>query len=386
MGDVIAPICYAHKMIKEKLIDYIHKEIDHGHNDFDISEKLKKYHYDPVDIKETLEYIHGVNAKKKHKLIFSFMVIIVILLGALFLSGQNKNYIIVTDDEINLQNFDIDQEQDVPIIKEKENDVFSPVVYCGDCQYLVDGRCLDMECCEDSDCEDGNDATRNVCKGEPKVCFDIVVIPCDEGNPLCEKSNILNIFSGKAKDSKKKKDIPFIPIDANQSVVETILTDCNVDTECDYNYRCYENKCVLKECLEMGGKNCDFDQICDGNIVSSYENPRCCIGVCKAGEPDCVANYGEKPEIGCDAGCFECKCTDESSNLVYRYNRADWKSKICLFFNEFDESIWIEDPAVVCNSGNVDVWPCVCGNDYCGYVYDEKIWEKCEENTCKPSN
>jgi len=140
----------------------------------------------------------------------------------------------------------------------------SPIITCvpGDgccparCDYLNDSDCLPLgECSVDSDCDDNNTCTTDVCSAN-RTCSNIPITPCC-GNGKCE-------------------------------TVEN-------QTSCP-------NDCLLFECLN--NSDCDDDNICTLDVCSNYTCfntptiPCCGNGVCEENEnyTNCQADCVEIPE------------------------------------------------------------------------------------------
>ncbi len=99
--------------------------------------------------------------------------------------------------------------------------------YCPEnCTFEDDTDC--DECLSDIDCDDGNACTKDVCSGNPKRCLNNRTAGCDY-NGVCFSigSRVNNLFCN---------------TNGSMEVQKAIKESCN------YDYECYSNRCIRNRC------------------------------------------------------------------------------------------------------------------------------------------
>jgi len=135
------------------------------------------------------------------------------------------------------------------------------------------------QCQEDSDCDDGDDSTRDVCSGSPKKCSNIKIEDCVTGDNYCPPN------------CKYEEDNDCLDPD-----------QCSKDSDCEDNNACTKNLCEgePKKCVnKLIKKGCDLNGDCvdlgtiksgeycseDGSFKKQKENDKECIY-----DYECISN------------------------------------------------------------------------------------------------
>ena len=133
------------------------------------------------------------------------------------------------------------------------------IAYCKDndnccpskCNMSEDNDCVTDQCKFDSDCDDKNPCTTDLCNGTPKLCLNIAIINCTTGDNCCP--------AGCAYASDKDCEKPIVCGDNTCEANET-KDNCCKDCSCGTGYECLDNKCqktketIAKEALELNEK------------------------------------------------------------------------------------------------------------------------------------
>ncbi|MBI2671452.1 hypothetical protein HYX16_00800 [Candidatus Woesearchaeota archaeon] len=105
---------------------------------------------------------------------------------------------------------------------------------CGKCQFIENNKCINYRCCNDTECNDNNDQTKDVC-----INFSTVNANCQ--NRLPAQCTAIK-YEG---DPSKKVDVVFIPVnfDSNQlGVFNNIIDESITKLFSIYPYSKYKSK------------------------------------------------------------------------------------------------------------------------------------------------
>ncbi len=126
----------------------------------------------------------------------------------------------------------------------KNNDYCCP----SKCNETTDNDCVTDRCNLNSDCNDNNPCTNDLCNGTPKLCLNIAITECVGDDDCCPSDCIYNTDS----DCEK-------PVVCGDSLCEGNETrdNCCKDCKCDEDYECIGDSCqktkksIAEEILEM---------------------------------------------------------------------------------------------------------------------------------------
>ncbi len=136
------------------------------------------------------------------------------------------------------------------------------------CSYAVDSDCPQPECMTDSDCDDENPGTVDICSGIPKKCSYQEIELCVDGDNYCPKG--CNYSSDK---------------------------DCETG-ECESDEDCDDNDGSTEDICEGTPKTCRYRKITECTTGDGY----CPKGCDRKTDRDCFVQAGEKAAI-----VVECK-------------------------------------------------------------------------------
>lgn len=345
------------------LVDYIKSTKKKGFSEDSIIGRLIQEGHDKSEIDKALDLVRNENLPKEKLNLKKIFISIFIILIITFVG-----YIIYSKINLYRNNIDINNDFDEDFVP---NDITTTSPWVSTTKVFKDyeKECDGWNCCEDSDCDDGNPNTRDICSGLPLTCYAIQTEICKD----CELDGTVSFdFSGGGGGGGGGGDSGSVPSEPASPPVEP----CFDDTDCGSLETCENGACLGIKCSTIGGRNCDWDQTCEGYIQPTSDNSRCCIGECKIKQLDCISNIGEIASVGCDPGCVECRCEPTGGNVID--NTINWDLKICLNMPTISEYLWIDYPMNVCPEGS-STPGCLCVNDFCGI----DTFQICESGICK---
>jgi hypothetical protein len=162
---------------------------------------------------------------------------------------------------------------------------------------------------------------------------------------------------------------------------------------------CYDTS---KSCRELGGLLIDSYNNCKGSVVGSSETNRkgatnyCCIGEEKG--LSCNVKLGDSSDV-CDISCNKCYCGDSGKKTKDTTPQQDYLSQFdllkktngwtCLsYIPQGGMNVWVSEDYIrnECTE-TFDTGPygpyCRCGNQYCGGVTQNKVWNRCVNGQCQ---
>jgi hypothetical protein len=346
-------------MDRIKLSEYVKDCRKKGFSDSQIKSKLIENKYDEDLVDKTIKSLKKPVSIKKIIVSSISLIIIAAVIAGFFIDSPINDF--VNEQIINkLKN--PEPENLEQYYSQKDNETFKmDLERCGECAYLSTMGCTPFACCYDSDCEDGDERSVNICSGVPKMCYTITYRDC-EGDECGNASGFGGSGGGGNNNNAGGAKNP--PGETGEP--------CSPSKGCGSDEECVNGFCNKLTCGEMGGRNCDWDRACDGVTVVAYDNYRCCLGNCIPSQLDCISDLSEVASQGCDPGCTECKCTETGANI---YRDANWENEICLILPSeplYEQNRWMDYWIPYCLEGeNTDI--CQCGEYFCGY--DE--WSYC---------
>lgn len=314
-------------------------------------DSLKESKYDEKSIKLAISYYNG--SIKKLFLIIPLILIIIVLV--LLIPKPNINLLPKT---FMNNNNTIDEKSSITESKNQFANIIE-AEYIEECEGF---------CCIDADCDDNDPLTKNICSGVPKMCYEIIIEEIEK----C--SDCFGGFSGGGSGDGGGGDSG--GGDASTGPIIQTNPDidyCLSDNDCLSPEICSNGVCSSETCIDLGGSNCDLDQTCDGEKISSIDNPRCCIGECILAPLICSVSPGEIASMQCDGGCISCGC-----GLDYLSRSFDWNGWICLYQPDASLYLWTINQFPICEEG-INSQTCKCGTSLCGY----DIWMNCNNGICQ---
>jgi len=287
------------------------------------------------------------------------------------------------------------------------NDAGTPQAFCSSdtidqtvetCEDLcLSGQCEEVECFDDSECDDVNASTEDVCHepgtpesfctNEPIVCFDDVDCGTDglTGSPFCVGLELTQVFesftchnSGTAASYCSSGDEDQVIEQCTDACVIDHCEDitCYLDSECDDL-----NPLTLDECINPGTVlsecrntllNCASDDDCgftgftgeefcsDRDVMKSFHNSTCLDPGTL--ESACLVTDEDRIIEECSELCIDGQCSEATCSL----------DEDCEDFNPltFDECI---NPGTIISECRYTPINCASDNDcgFTGYVGEE---------------
>ncbi|RLC36510.1 hypothetical protein DRH29_04415 [candidate division Kazan bacterium] len=155
-------------------------------------------------------------------------------------------------------------------------------------RHMNDFKCSDLtgggnnpECVQDTDCNDNNPCTNDICESGECIHSSISGIPCDDGNPCTIEDMCLN---GECVGTPKScDDGNFCTTDSCNETTGECEHQCNVNVPCDDgNPNTIEDKCQLVDgscqCAGQEAPECTQDSDCDDGYLCT--NDKCVGGEC----------------------------------------------------------------------------------------------------------
>ncbi len=177
----------------------------------------------------------------------------------------------------------------IPKIPEENNCETGDGICSDGCNYNNDKDCPEPDQCSiDSDCDDNNDSTKDVCSGSPKKCSNTKITECVTGDNYCPPNC----------KYENDKDCPE-------------LDQCSIDSDCDDNNACTIDKCsgTPKKCFnQRNSGGCDLNGNCvpvGTKTKSNYCSLNNSFKDQKPKESSCNNNYECSSNICIDNNCIE---------------------------------------------------------------------------------
>ncbi len=376
-------------MINQKLIEVIRTQEAIGYTSQQIYNALANSGYDPNEIKEAMNFVKQKKAasggvkkvtesydkkksseifNKRIKLILGIALLVIIIVSALFWFFTRP----VCGNEI-VEEGETSETccEDAGCIGEQiceNNDCIEPT--CGNCQYLENHICKGYICCLDSDCDDNNQNTIDICRNTSTLnatcSYNTKIVLSSSGvDKAISKDNIINFnFNletytvsvkeitgssatmiilpeqntsnqktlvqnrGQIKNTDIDGDgiedisITLVSIDGGRANIriKKIVYECSVDSDCDDSNPITVDTCInprtpIASCSNKFPENeCNVSTDCDDDDISTEDicggAPRRCIYAKIAGCTDddgyCPPNCHTRYDDDCEVQTVDC--------------------------------------------------------------------------------
>lgn len=363
------------------LIDYLKTYKQKGYSDEQLKKTLLAQGYPEKNISDSLkeankqlkkskvtqknnqpasfnQELQKENSNSKKIIVTSLIVVLVILIIAVVLGSLFLNDTISFENGLSL-NFGSNSQDDQETNPEQE-------INCDTCQYRAGDLCIDYICCENSDCDDSNPYTDNICENPSTVDS-----RCVHPKKQAEKA-----------DADDTSDNTSHDIDTDQVINETkstvSLLDNNTDSMIEQDQANNNDSNITKKFPV----SCETDSDCDDENIMTKDVCRtdktCSVTIIK----DCIDDDNYCP-IGCrydddndcdplsDGKCMEDKDCDDDNSSTKDICLINFPEKIGMCENSVIEKCEHHDGECPSHCTTESDTDCVAGDlDDCSKDYD----------------
>jgi hypothetical protein len=250
------------------------------------------------------------------------------------------------------------------------------------CVYEFDSDCPETDQCRtDNDCDDQDDSTTDVCGGTPKRCDNTLKACAEIGGDLCDSGEDCTLAYTPASNTSK-----CCPIACTTSA------PC-LNVTCLTSQKCVGGTCILKTCSERGGKICYSGTSCSESTVTTLDSSQCCLGICPTIDPcaGITCSSGEQ----CSNG--NCVSTDACAGITCAANKtcengscvlktcSEMSGQACAQDETCSTSTITTSDSAACCTGTCTTEDDSCTDVFCGY-YEKCVQGSCQLKSCSELN